>query len=241
MSNESLASWKTDTAIILLGTLPLQTLDSANVLVEDYLSATGGWVPEDPGDPTGPGEPASGETSPQAAQSIADEQLERVYNIDIDANIKLNFHLVQNLDPGLSDEDVIVLIEETVNNFIANQFGCTNMELAETTSFETEIQRGGNTTPDIRVVAQAEVESGDKLIDPVAICLSLARERFDLDDNWNVSYIYNEPDQDIVGQVERYTDTTYTTLDSFSVTQHIVTVDTANYQLASGVSKSSTL
>lgn len=240
MSNESLASWKTDTAIILLGTLPLQTLDSANVLVEDYLSATGGWVPEDPGDPTGPGEPASGETSPQAAQSIADEQLERVYNIRTEASIKLNFHLVQNLDPGLSDNDVIILIEETVNNFIAEQLGCTNMELTEVTSFETDIQRGGTTTQDIRDMAQADIESGDKLIDPVAISLSLARERFDLDDNWNVSYIYNEPDQDIVAQVERYTDTTYATLDPFSVTQHIVTIDTVNYQLASGVSKSST-
>lgn len=240
MSNESLASWKTDTAIILLGTLPLQTLDSANVLVEDYLSATGGWIPEDPLDPTGPGEPASGETSPQAAQSITDEQLERVYNIDIDANIKVNFHLVQNLDPGLTDEDVIVLIEETVNNFIAEQFGCTNMVLAEVDSFDTDIQRGGSTTQDIRQVAQAEVESGDKLIDPVAISLSLARQRFGLDDNWNVSFIYNEPDQDIVAQVERYTDTTYETIDPFSVTQHIVTIDAVNYQLASGVSKTST-
>lgn len=240
MSNESLASWKTDTAIILLGTLPLQTLDSANVLVEDYLSATGGWVPEDPSDPVGPGEPASGETSPQAAQSIADEQLERVYNIDIAANIKVNFNLVQNLDPGLTDNDVIILIEETVNNFIADQFGCTNMELAEVTDFDTDIQRGGTTTADIRVMANAEVESGNKLIDPVAISLDLARDRFGLDDKWNVVYIYNEPDQDIVAQVEKYTDTTYTLLDNSSGTQHVVTIDAANYQLASGVSKSST-
>ena len=237
MSNESLASWTTDTAIILLGTLPLQTLDSSTVLVEQYLSATGGWVPDDAGDPTGPGVPASGETTTQAANTITDEQLERIYNTKITANIDVGFHVVQNLDPGLSDDDVLVLIQETIENFLQSQFVCTSLSLDVLNESTGTTKQGGRTTADERVAAQAAVESGDKLIDPVHVSLKLARDRFDLDDLWNVSYIYNEPSQDIVALVERYTDTTYATLDPLTLTQNVVTIDATTYELASGVTK----
>ena len=235
MSNESLASWKSDASIALLGTLPLQTFDSAIVLVDRYLAANGGWVPEDPADPVGPGAPATGENALEAANSITQEQLERIYNIATNASIKLNFNIVQNLDPGLADNDIAVLIEETVGDFIASQFGCTVMELDEILSYDITVDRGGNTTADQRVQANAEVTSGDKLIDPVPISLSLARSRFDLDENWNVTYIYNEPGQDIVAMVERYVTTSYDNIDTSTLTQYVIKIDATTYELASGV------
>ena len=237
MSNESLAAWKTDTAVVLLSTLPLQTLESATVLVDDYLAANGGWIPDDAGDPTGPGAPATGETAPEAANSITQEQLERVYDTRVTVNVDLDLHIVQNLDPGLSEQDVLVLIQETIESTITEQLACTRLELNSLNESSGITDQGGNTTAEQRVAANDAVESGDILVDPVSISLSLARQRFDLDDRWNVTFIYNEPDQDIVAQVERYTDTTYETLDIFTVTQHIVTIDNVSFKLASGVSK----
>ncbi len=237
MSNESLASWKTDTSILVLQELPLQTLTTAGVLVEDYLSSTGGWVPEDVGDPTGPGQPASGETAPEAAKTIAESQIERVYNNKITADLKVDFHIAQNLDPTLSDEDVLTLIQETIVDFLQNQLGCTTVAFNEFSGSTGVVGRSGYTTADERVTAHQQIESGEKLIDPVAIGLQIARDRFELDDFWNVTYIYTEQDQDIVVQVERYTDTNYTTLDPFTLTQQIVKIDATTYKLASGVSK----
>lgn len=237
MSNESLASWKIDTSIILLGTLPLQTIDSALVLVEQYLSSTGGWIPEDSSDPTGPGEPASGESSQEAANTITDSQLGRIYNTQVTANIDVGFNVIQNLDTGLTNEEVLVLIQETIENFIQEQLGFTILSLNSMNSSDGTTKQGGKTTDAERIAADTDVKSGNKLIDPVSISLKLARERFDLDDFWNVTYIYNEPDQNIVAIVERYTSTTYTTLDPLTTTQNVVTMDATTYKLASGVTK----
>lgn len=236
MSNGSLSSWKTDTAIVLLGELPLQNLTSAKEKVEQYLSETGGWIPDDDSDPTGSGQPASGEDSAEAADSITEAEIARVYNTKVRADIKLDFHLVQNLDPDLSDEDVKTLIEETVQSFLVEQLGCTTTEFVELTDYEIENDRGGDTTAAQRVTADEEVKSGEKLIDPVSISLSYARDRFNLDDFWNVTYIYNEPTKDIVSLIERYTDPeTYEDLDIFTLTQYAITMDASSYELASGV------
>lgn len=234
MSNDSLSSWKTDTAIILLGELPLQDLDSATARVELYLSQTGGWIPEDDSKPTGAGEPATGETQNEAADSITQEELERVYNIKVRANVNIDFHLVQNLDPGLSDEDVKILIEESVEAFIEQQFVCTTTEYIETIDYTTETDRDGNTTTEERVTANDEVTSGDKLIDPLSISLSFARDRYDLDVLWNATYMYNEPGRDIVTLVEKYINTSYETIDDSSVTQYVVTINATTYELATG-------
>lgn len=237
MSNESLASWTTDTAILVLDRLPLQTLASCTTLVTEYIGTTGGWIPDDPGQPLGPGQPASGQSQPEAADTIAEGQLERVYRTSVTADIKVNYSVIQNLDPGLSDNDVLVLIEESLADFLESQLDCTILKITEEPTFTGEVLRNGATTTEQRQEADTQIKSGEKLTTPLSIGLNYARQRFDLDDLWNATYIYTETNNDTVVLVEKYTTVTYDIVDNSSIDQHVVTMDSTTYKLASGLTK----
>ena len=66
-----LVTFINETAIIVTGLIPLQSLDDALILVQAYISDVGGWVPDDPLFPEGDGQPANGFTEQQSAEAIA--------------------------------------------------------------------------------------------------------------------------------------------------------------------------
>ena len=179
MANLTLNSWKVTVSIGIVEKLPLQDQVSAFVLAETYLASTGGWVPDDILDPTGPGVPASGVTTEEAIQIIFDNNLNRIYSIDAQGTATFNITFEDILTDGLSDADVILAIEAKVRDFIESQVTEANMEFVQLDSY-TGTGLNGPTDAVERVDLQNLVAGGGKLTNPRAIALSAARARFSI-------------------------------------------------------------
>lgn len=240
MSNESLSAWKVDTSLQLVHELPYQTLESALVLVDDYVSATGGWIPDDPADPTGPGQPASGETQTEAAATITLEQMERMYTTNVNATINIDLTYVSKLVAGLSEEDVLVNIEEALGNWIEAQIEPTDTKFITMNSFTGSVTDGGLTTTDERTAIQTAVDysidNDTTLYNPKEIAVKVARETYNLDNTFNLTYIFTEVNNDLIFLVEKYL-ADNSDLDLSDDSTYTISLDPATYVLTSGISK----
>ena len=234
MGTLTLVSWKNTVAFGLVQSLPLQDFESALVLTESYLSSIGGWVPDDPADPTGVGEPANGETPEEAIASITTFQYSRIYTVSLNVDSDLKMSVVANLAPGLDDSSVLGSIENTVTDVINAQLTDTALELEDVTTFTGTVISGGEISATDRSNIQTTIAAGGKLIDPPVIALVATRTRYNLDTTWNISNIYTEPDEPLVFITKKYTDTSYTTLDA-ETTSYTLKLDSKKYTVISGL------
>jgi len=234
MTNLTLNSWKVTVSIGIVEKLPLQDQQSAFILAEDFLATTGGWVPDDPLDPTGPGVPASGVTTEEAIQIIFDNNLDRIYSIDAQGTATFNITFEDILTEGLSDADVLLAIEAKFRDFVESQFTGTNMEFVQLDSFTGTVLNGPTDAAE-RVALQSLITGGGKLTNPRAIALSAARARFALNPTFNVTYLYTEENKDLFILLNKYTDTTYQTIDTSFTEQFAVNLNPVSYVVTSGL------
>ena len=202
MSTESVQAWKTDVAYLVVQEIPFQTLESGLTLAESYLAATGGWFPDDVSDPTGPGNPVSGETAPEAAETIKQTLLERIQDFTIEeANIRVKFHYVDNFsfceEEGDDRQQSIDAMRIRFKDFIEFQLEDTKLEFIELDEYTADFENIGYTTEAQRQAIQATLVAGGKIIDPKAIALTAARSRWGIDNTWNITYVYYQVDQEI--------------------------------------------
>ena len=233
--NLTIAGWKQTTALLLVSMLPLQDFDSALQLVENYLSSVGGWVPDDTNNPTGPGVPATGETPEQAVDSIVQEQLGRMYDVDATVTVELNVRFFANLLAGQSDSSVLSAIDQELQNLITAQLSPTDLTATAVTSTTATIVNSGLTDQTIRLDLNTQVQTVNRLTDPKALALEEARDRFALDDTWNVSQFYTQANDDLVFFVEKYDNNAYVLLDAASTEKFILKFDSVSYDLVSGI------
>jgi hypothetical protein len=205
------------------------------VLADDYLASTGGWVPDDILDPTGPGVPASGVTTGEAIQLIDDEQLTRIYSITGSGVVSFGTNFQINLDPGLSDNDVLAAIEAKLEDFVENQFEDTELSFVNLDSF-TGTVINGPTTASERQAIQNSIASGGKITNPKTIALVAARARWSLDNTFNVKYLYTVPTKDFFVRIVQYTNSsTYNTESATATNQYAIKLDRTTYQVTSGL------
>ena len=240
MSTESVQAWKTDVAYLVVQEIPFQTLETGLQLAESYLAATGGWNPDDVSDPTGPGDPVSGETAPEAAETIKNTLLERIQDFTVEtATIRVNFNYVDNFsfceEEGDDRQQAIDAMRIKFKEFIEFQLTDTNLEFIELDEYTADFENIGSTTEDQRVAIQATLAGGGKIIDPKAIALSAARTRWGLDNTWNVDYVYYQIDQELFVMITKYEDETYATPDSAAEQQYAVKLDPARYTVTGGL------
>lgn len=234
MSTQNLASWKRNTASVLIRQLPLQTADSALVLVENYLNTTGGWIPDDELNPTGFGVPASGATNEEAATAIETVQLGRIYKVETDVTIQVRLTQLFNLNPGLDDESVVTAADALIRSQITNQIGKTSLELISIDNIQGElVEPYGILTPEDRAELNTNVESPSNLIEKG---LQQVRFLYGLDNKWNVDRVYIESGKEPVMSVRKYTNLTYQTIDSETSLQYVITVNSETGLLTSGMS-----
>lgn len=238
MSNESLASWKVDVGNLVVKEIPFQTLETGIALADSYLAATGGWVPDDAGDPTGPGQPASGESQPQAATSIKEILLERIQNFATEASIRVNFQYFDNFsfDPNTDDsQQAIDAMRLKFRDFIEAQLVGTQLEFVELDTYTSEFRNIGPTTVDIRLEVQATIVAGGRIIDPKAIALSAARARWALDTTWNIEYVYTQENQELFFMLRKYNTEDYDTVDLTAEQQYAIKLDPVRYTVSGGL------
>lgn len=234
MSSLDLSGWRSSTAIAVTNILPLQTFESSLVLVESYLASTGGWVPDSPTNPTGPGQPVTGEMPTDAAISIKNQQYARVYTIKATADIRLDFTYVANLASGQTDDDVLVAIQNGVKQFLETQLGRTSLSLDSMISLTGTINSNGLTTSSQRL-SIFEEESQGILNDPRAIALNMTKNTYGLDDLWNVESTYTEVNGKIVVIMAKYTELSFGTLDTSVVQRYVISVNPGQYLIETGL------
>lgn len=232
---DSLNSWKEDTAQILVTSLPLQTFDSALVLAEQYLSEEGGWNPTDPLSPTGPGEPVNQATPDEAANSIVISQHDRIYQNEITATVSVKVRYNVNQTPGQSVDSIMSSIEADLRDYIANRVDEINWEFVSLDSYDGTSETGGFTTRTKRVEIYNQAAAGAPFRDIRAKALSEAITRFSLNETWNVSALYFETGSSTVVVIQKYTDTTFATIDSGVERQYIFKMDPVTYAVQTGI------
>lgn len=234
MTNLTLTGWKRSVAAGLVETVPLQEFESAFLLAEQYLSSQGGWNPDDAGDPTGPGVPVSNVTTGEAIEAIFNEQMSRIYQIEIAGSLAISAFLNENLSPGLSDADVFSNTTVRVQEFLEAEFTKTNLRFDNIISYTGTVTTGPTTSQE-RVSIQTSIGAGGKIVNPREIALIAARARFDLDTTYNVEYLYTEANKDLFVLVRKYTNTQYTTADTTTDNKFGIKLDSDSFRVTTGV------
>lgn len=234
MTNLTLTGWKRSVAAGLVETVPLQEFESAFLLAEQYLSSQGGWNPDDAGDPTGPGVPVSNVTTGEAIEAIFNEQMSRIYQIEIAGSLAISAFLNENLSPGLSDADVFSNTMVRVQEFLEAEFTKTNLRFDNIISYTGTVTTGPTTSQE-RVSIQTSIGAGGKIVNPREIALIAARARFDLDTTYNVEYLYTEANKDLFVLVRKYTNTQYTTADTTTDNKFGIKLDSDSFRVTTGV------
>lgn len=236
MSNESLASWKLDVANLVVGEIPFQTLETALALVDSYLAATGGWNPDDASDPTGPGQPVSGETQAEAAASIRDLLLQRTQDFVAEASVRIRFHYFDNFSfcDGDDRQQAIDAMRTKFKEFIEFQLGTGRLEFIELDSYEADFTNTGYTTEEVRVEIQSTIVAGGQMVDPRAIALSAARALWGLDSTWNIRYGYIQENQELFFEIRKYLTDSYQDVDPSAERKYTIKLDPWRYTVVGG-------
>ena len=239
MSNLTLNGWKVSTTNVLISRtsngdgLPMQDFDSAFAKVESYLSSVGGWNPDDVGDPTGPGVPASGESPEQAVGSIFSNELDNVYHLSVEGNLTFGLQCNVSLSPGLSDEDVLSLSYDYIVDVLNKALEDTNVSVIEVSSDIVGTVMPGYTTAEQRQnIAILSGTSDPK--EPYAIALKSAKEVFSLNGFYNAEYLYTEPNRPLFILIRKYTDNTFSDIDQTVSEQYNIKLNPTTYQVIGG-------
>lgn len=240
MSDSDLTTYVTATATLLTGELPLQSVDSAITLVYAYISDVGGWVPDNPSDPTGPGVPFNNATEAAAASAIAAQQINNVYDLNFSTSVTIECQFSAQLGSGLSLSEAAASMAANVTAFITDTINNSPYPLSVTATQTPSANSdrslvGGNTTQAIREAIVTDLSGDNKIVDYKEIALQFAISTHGLDDTWNVQYVYTQSESPIVIVINKYTDDTYATLDSDNTTTYVFTMSPTNYGIVAGV------
>lgn len=235
-----LVAWINQTAAILLGQVPLQSLDSAVALVEAYISDVGGWLPVIQQQPNGDGAPANGFTEQQSADAITVNEFNAIYDLNFTVDVTLDVQIIDKLSDGLDVSTAAVSMANQLTDFLTARINESSLPIRlNNVGVQTVISGrsdlGGNTTQAIRQTIAADLAGTDKLVDFKATTLLYARNTYGLDNTWNVRSVYTEPNEPIVVFIKKYTNTTYAALDGTSTRIYVFTISPATYTIVSGV------
>lgn len=230
----TLNGWKSTTITALVTRLPLQTFESAIPLVDVYLSSVGGWVPNDPFDPVGQGFPANGFTPVEAADAITLQQVQRVHRLSAQIPLVVSLEFTANLAPGQTDQDIIAQMQPLIQDFLERQFQNEPIALVSTGTITGTVTAGGALTATTLQAINTQISAGSIKQDPIRVAVNAARVLYNLDNTWNAVTAYTEPDQELVVVIQKFTNTSYTTLDTSATTQYVFAVSFADYRVTSG-------
>ena len=233
MGTLTLNGWKASVATGVVESVPLQDFESALVLAEDFLGTQGGWNPDDAGDPTGFGEPVSGVTLDESIILITEQQRDRIYHSDISGVLNFRIILNNNLSIGLDDASVSAAIVDILDDVVQANLLQTNIEFVDIPSYTATVTNGP-TDATIRQAIQNTLLAGGQIIDPSAIGLSVARAEYNLDNTFNVQYLYTEPNKVLFVMVIKYTDNLYSTVDTTADARFGISLDPISYRTAGG-------
>jgi hypothetical protein len=233
MANLTLNGWTASVAAGTIESLPLQDFESALVLAETFLGTQGGWNPDDVGEPTGPGVPVSGIDLATSILLITLSQRSRIYRGDITGTLNFRIIMNENLATGLDSDTVLLNFTDRLEELVRANINKTNLEFVDIPSFSGNITNGETDAVE-RVSIQNIITTGGRITEPKALALSSGRAEFNLDNTWNVQYLYTEQNASLFVMILKYTDTSYSTIDSMATNRFGITLDPVSYRTTNG-------
>lgn len=227
--NRSIADWKATLSALIVARVPGQNTVTVAGLLDSYLSGSGGWTPDDVGDPTGPGVPTSGDTDEEVVDQIVVSIYERAYEFRGTATVDITYFGYRNLPSGESESEVEAAISSSITATITDQieshtpFVVTDVALTGGT-----IQKIGQPTTDMLVDVHEEVVAAESELSLLAAALSYLRTHYNLDTTWNVvsSVISTDVNIPVFVVVKKYTSTSFDELDATTERTYTVMVET---------------
>ena len=226
--------WMHNVSAIIIRQVPLQSMDSAFVLVDAYLSnLPGGWVLD--------------LDEQAAANAITKDQYNAVYDLNVRCGIHLDLQMAAKLTPGLPIGDAMDAIENRIRDFLTDQINNSNLPIklrtidtieeyaARSTLGVVFTTNDQTTTQPVRQSIAADLSGASKVFDYKANGLLYARNTYGLDNTWNVDSVYTETNEPMVMQIKKYTSTTYATLDGSNTTVYVLTISPSTYGIVSGI------
>jgi len=212
----------TDTVIAgVIAGLPLQDSATTTVLVEDYITTAGGWVPDDVGFPVGEGELANGEDEDEAIASIIEIEYSKMYESTLSITVTFDLKRVSYLTPGLNQASIRAAIDGVARNALTDALEEAGFDPVSSSLISSTSEEGGVFDAPRRVALEAEspTESFSALV------LDEVRTSQGLNNTWSVSSLYSKSTGLIAYIIMKYTNTSYNVLDSGVTYCYVVKAD----------------
>jgi len=231
---DTLSGWTITTITLVLEKLPLQTYDSAKLLVDNYLTSVGGWTPDVIADPTGFGQPADGSTTTAAAGIIVNNQLAKMHHISATVNVDLTMDILANLPSGQTDSAILSQITSVVKNTINTQLANTTMSLDSVNTVNGSVTPDGTITAAQRADIETAITTNSYQSDPRAIGVVNARRIYSLDDTWSIQSYYTETSTEISIIIQKYEDKTFSKIDTAVSKIYIISIQSDGFTVIGG-------
>lgn len=218
----NLDGWTTNVASLVMKTLHGHDLASARTLADAWLTANGGWDPDDVGDPTGNGAPVGNPSDSTVAAAIAAAEIAKTKTLTVTFPIVVKASAVGSFGNGTSTSDILDALKADIEarmNAVVFEQGAQVMSFTWGSASPTA-SSGGSLSSGDRTTLQAEISGpSPHLVSPGAIATAAARRTFYLDNTWMASTIYtrnNTLGTQVSVEIRKYTTTGYTSLDAVS-------------------------
>lgn len=234
----TLSQWKKNVSGLVMGMLPGHDRTSATILVETYLTSTGGWSPDSTTAPQGEGDPVSGDTEQEAAISVRDTELARIFTGVSTVEITIKVGSVANMAPGSSDSSLTDELDAKLQSRVEAALALSDIDVLSFDWAGSSItsREGGSLDQSERQSISTEALSSGIDSDPVAIALAWARSAYGLDDTWGADRVYiRASTEEAYVSVKKYTNNLLSTLDGSTTYYYEIAIGTT-----SGVVTSST-
>jgi hypothetical protein len=235
MTHTTMAAWENNIAIQLATAIPTLLVTDGIVLADNYLSANGGWLPDNPGAPTDLGVPASGLTDAAILALLISNITNGQYEFTATILVPLTFTIYANLAPGLGAASVRDACIAQIHAYLARI--AAPLPIGLNTSSLTYTQFASSVVGTLTSTQLNTYQAGiGTLPQPImSTVLQQARTRFGLDQTWNFFSIFTSADNGTTAILQKYTDQSYSVLDSTNTDQVVVGIDTDNGTVITGI------
>jgi len=225
----SYSQFVNNVAMVVADQLPLTSYDAAKTLVGVYLDDIG-WNSST----NGLGVPANNFTVEETAAAVIYLQINGTVRYTATANISINFDYYLNIPVDQNVNQVQNVLTSSIKDFLSTELqNKTNINFVNLISISGDISRG-EPSPEDRVMYYNNISHNT--VDPCVIALHYINKHYsNVDSTWNIASIYTDNKNGLCVTVKKFTNTSFTVLDSSAQAEYVIVMDRESYAIRSGL------
>lgn len=236
----TLTEWTNNASTLVLSSVPGLNFTDAENLVTSYLTSVGGWIPDNPANPTDLGVAANGQLFSDAAISVKQQQFAQMNTLTVSVPVTLKLTEVGLFAPGTPMSAITTTLQTGLQARIVDALASKAISIVSVDFSEVDdtsvLRQRGILTPSDLVAIQSDIATNPVLVDPASVASVLARSIFGLDATWVCYQMYDVLDSTIECFIGKYIDLTYQTSANTGF-EYVVGLDTIGLNLQSCVKR----